>query len=123
LRLVKVRPGESKRDGNCVPIAIAEATGMSFKHVERMLLNRGPKLKSGYSRAEWEPVVRELGFTHLLEHSGKLVDSDIFEDPDGRYLVQVRGHMFCVIGSDYRDTHKNMKRRKRVHSLWVLGKA
>lgn len=121
LRFKPVRKGESKRTGNCVPTAIAEATGLAFQWVETMLLERGNQCKSGYKRHTWEPVIFVLGFVEVADAKGKLLDESLIE-PGRIYLAVVREHMMCIRDGNFRDTFKSMKRRKRLLSLWVLRK-
>lgn len=120
LEFVKIKRGDSKYSGNCVPHAISQATGMAFQWIETMLLEQGKKLKPGYPRKVYEPVLHKLGFVEVVEGRGMLLDEMILENGVW-YLACSRDHMVAVRDGEMFDvTHIFKKRRRRLVELWRM---
>lgn len=121
LELVKVKRGESKWKGNCVPLAISHATGLAFQHCETLLMRIEEKKKEGYLRRVWEPVIESLGFVEIGDAKGRLLDEMVLEKGVW-YLAVVKEHMVAVRDGEYMDLQDYFKRRHRLVSLWKLRK-
>lgn len=107
---------------DCVPRAVALATGADYEEVHHRMKARGRRSRCGTKSHHWKPVVEELGF-ELIDvrewFEGKTAKTLIPELPfRGVFLVWVTGHIFCVRDGQCSDWSAG--RKKRITHVWKV---
>ena len=128
---------KAEKVGDCVTRAIAIATGKDYKEVYDELNalakqeRRGKKKKgrsssrNGVYKATYKKYLESLGWQwHPTMMIGQGCKVHLREDelPNGRLLVEVSGHLTCVIDGVLYDTHDCTREGSRcVYGYFTKG--
>lgn len=113
--------------GDCAVRAIAIATGLDYLKVYEDLktLNGGKSCRNGAPKKVDKKYLTQLGWTwHPTMLVGQGCKTHLKEDelPKGTLVVQVSGHLTCVIDGIIYDTYDCSRNGTRcVYGYWTKG--
>ena len=106
---------------DCVVIAVAVATGLSYQEVHKMFAKVGRTPRKCTSTWKIEVSLRLLGFSVEKLETWKGKTCKTFKQPFAqRGIVLTAGHAAGFVGGVVRDW--TSERRHRIQEVWVVSK-
>ena len=123
MRHQKVTPAENlgiKDNNNCTIVALSTAAALPYTEAYRIGKVAGRKHGKGFYTGKLMKIARKNGVDfRKIKTSGITIQKFLQKYPEGRFVVNRRGHAFAIIDGTIYD-HLENKPMQRIMGIWKV---
>jgi hypothetical protein len=109
-----------KDNNNCTIVALSTAAGIPYTEAYRIGKESGRKHGCGFYTHKLMKTARKNGIEYRkIKTGGITIQKFLQKNPTGRFVVNRRGHAFCVIDGVIYD-HLENKPMQRIVGIWKV---
>jgi hypothetical protein len=109
-----------KDNNNCTIVALSTAAGIPYTEAYRIGKESGRKHGKGFYTHKLMNTARKNGIVYRkIKTEGMTIQKFLQKYPEGRFVVNRRGHAFAVIDGTIYD-HLENKPMQRIKGIWKV---
>jgi hypothetical protein len=123
MKTIRITPDSNsgiKDNNNCTICALSTAAGIPYNEAYEIGKKAGRKNGRGFYTAKLMETARKNGVDYRkIKTGGMTIQKFLQKYPEGRYVVNRRGHAFAIIDGTIYD-HLENKPMQRIVGIWQV---